>query len=82
MTSKNSDNIQNETTYHAFSLSNPYGPDGPNLPLLLRRLADLMDNAIEQHDSIADVLIDGSDVNEFGAWWTATVYVKRSTGPR
>lgn len=57
-----------------FSLSNPEGPAGPDLPLLLRRLADAIEEAGIASDDLLDVTFSGDDVNEHGSWWHATVY--------
>lgn len=57
-----------------FSLSNPEGSSGPDLPLLLRRVADAIEEAGILPEDLLDVAISGDQVNEHGSWWQATVY--------
>jgi len=57
-----------------FSLGNPKGPSGSDLPLLLRRLADVITEKGIAADELLDVTIGGDEVNEHGVWWRATVY--------
>jgi hypothetical protein len=56
------------------SLSNPAGPTSTDLPLLLRRLADLIEEFGITSDELLDVTISGDEVTEDGSWWNATVY--------
>lgn len=57
-----------------FSLSNPEGPSGPDLPLLLRRLADTIESQGIRPEDLLDVTLGSDEVNEHGTWWRATVY--------
>ncbi|WP_030529660.1 hypothetical protein [Phycicoccus jejuensis] len=57
-----------------FSVSNPEGPAGPDLPLLLRRVADAIEEAGIGSEELLDVTFCADEVNQHGAWWRATVY--------
>ncbi|WP_353952458.1 hypothetical protein V6K52_03160 [Knoellia sp. S7-12] len=57
-----------------FSLSNPEGPTGPDVVLLLRRVADAIEAEGVNSEDILDVTLSGDSVNEHGVWWSATVY--------
>ena len=61
-------------TCRHFSLSNAKGPSGPDLPLLLRRLADTIESEGIRPEDILDVTLVSDEINEHGAWWGATVY--------
>lgn len=65
---------EDEYTCRHLSLSNELGPSGPDLPLLLRRLADLIEAHGIDPEDVLDVTIGGDEVNEHGTWWQATVY--------
>lgn len=56
-----------------FSLSNPSGPDEENLPLLLRRLADQIEEQQIVSTDILDLTVS-SEITANGPWWSATVY--------
>lgn len=58
-------------TCHHFSQANPKGPGQSDVPALLRRVADSIEElgAIEVQD-----LTLSSDATEHGNWWSATVY--------
>ena len=55
------------------SLSNPEGEKGPDLPLLLRRVADLIEEFELDPVDISNLVIE-SEINEYGPWWSATLY--------
>jgi len=55
------------------SLANPRGNDETNLPMLLRRLADLLVELDIHQEDVLDVTIS-SQITERGPWWSATVY--------
>lgn len=57
-----------------FSLSNPEGPSGSDLVLLLRRVADAIESEGIESKDILDVTLSGDSANEYGIWWSATVY--------
>ena len=56
------------------ALSNPAGPQSSDLPLLLRRVADLIEEYGITDAELLDVTISGAEVTEFGSWWRAVVY--------
>lgn len=56
-----------------FALSNPSGPTEPDLPLLLRRVADAIEAKGIRPMDILDVTISQETTAE-GPWWSATVY--------
>jgi hypothetical protein len=66
--------VIDEYTCRHFSLSNPEGPSGPDLPLLLRRVADAIESEGILLRDLLDVTVGGEEVNEHGVWWRATVY--------
>ena len=71
------DNEQMESTSEPpcrhVSLANPRGREETNLPLLLRRVAELIeDEGIDPLD-ILDVTVS-SEITENGPWWSVTVY--------
>ncbi|MGO4604475.1 hypothetical protein [Terrabacter sp. 2YAF2] len=66
--------IEEEYTCRHFSLSNAEGPSGPDLPLLLRRLADTIESQGIRPADLLDVSIGSDEVNVHGTWWRATVY--------
>lgn len=59
---------------HHWSLSNPEGPTSNDLPLLLRRVADVIEAQGVSMDDILDLHISGDEVTEHGSWWRATLY--------
>jgi hypothetical protein len=65
-------------TIEHFSLANPRGQGQGNVPLLLRRIADV----IEEFGTaeIQDLVLH-ADVNEFGDWPSITVYFHRGQPP-
>jgi len=58
-------------TAEHFSLANPRGDGQGDVPLLLRRVADALEErgAVEIQD-----LVLHTEVNEFGGWPSITVY--------
>ncbi len=56
-----------------FSLSNPEGTSGPDLPLLLRRVADAIESEGIRPEDLLDVTVGGDMANEHGPGWRATV---------
>ena len=56
------------------ALSNPEGPTSSDLPLLLRRVADLIEEYAITDAELLDVTISGDEVTEFGSWWRASIY--------
>lgn len=56
------------------SLGNGEGPASNDLPLLLRRLADLIEEEGIKNDDILDLVVSGDQVTEYGNWWRATLY--------
>ncbi|MBV6726567.1 hypothetical protein [Nocardioides daeguensis] len=56
------------------SLSNPEGPASTDLPLLLHRVADTIEELGLTHDEILDLVISGDEITEYGSWWNATLY--------
>ena len=62
-------------TIEHFSLANPQGQGQGNVPLLLRRLADVIDELGAAE--IQDLVLHG-DANEFGDWPSITVYFHRA----
>jgi hypothetical protein len=56
-----------------FSLANPLKDGGGDLPRLLRRVADAIEDQAIQPDEILDLTIS-SDTTDSGPWWSATVY--------
>jgi len=65
-------------TIEHFSLANPRGQGQDDLPLLLRRVADLVE---ESGVSEVQDLILHSEANEFGDWPSITVYFHRASLP-
>ena len=65
-------------TIEHFSLANPKGPGQNNVPLLLRRVADL----IEESSAEVQDLVLHTEVNEFGNWPSVTVYFHRAAHGR
>ena len=65
--------VIDEYTCRHFSLSNPEGPSGPDLPLLLRRLADAIQSAGISSEALLDVSLGSDQINEYGTCWRATV---------
>jgi len=61
-------------TAEHFSLANPRGQSQDNVPLLLRNVADAIEEfgAVEIQD-----LVLHTEVNEFGDWHSITVYFHR-----
>jgi len=57
-----------------FSLCNPEGPSSADLPLLLRRVADAIEQAGIASGEVLDVVISGDQITEHGSWWRASVY--------
>ncbi len=66
--------MTDEYSCRHFSLNNPEGPSGPDLPLLLRRLADAIESEGIQPEDLLDVTLGSDEVNEHGARWRASVY--------
>jgi len=56
-----------------FSLTNPRDDGSTDLPRLLRRLADHIEDLGIQPMDVLDVTI-AQDITEDGPWWSATVY--------
>jgi len=56
-----------------FSLTNPRDDGSTDLPRLLRRLADHIEELGIQPMDVLDVTI-AQDITEDGPWWSATVY--------
>lgn len=56
------------------SLCNAYdGPHETDLPMLLRRVADMIEELEVQPMEILDLTI-ASEITENGPWWSATLY--------
>ena len=55
------------------SLVNPRGRNQANLPMLLRRVANLMVEMEIRPQDVMDVTFE-SEVTAEGPWWSATVY--------
>jgi hypothetical protein len=55
------------------SLANPRGTNQTNLPLLLRRVANLMAEMEIRSEDVMDLTF-ASEVTADGPWWSATVY--------
>lgn len=56
------------------SLANPRGGEHEtDLPHLLRRMADLIDEAGIRSVEILDLTVE-SEITENGPWWSATLY--------
>lgn len=66
--------MTDEYSCRRISLSNAEGPSGPDLPLLLRRLADAIESEGIQPEDLLDVTLGSDEVNEHGIWWRASVY--------
>ncbi|MFN8075944.1 MAG: hypothetical protein U0Q15_11060 [Kineosporiaceae bacterium] len=59
-----------------FSLANPVGKHQGDLPRLLRRMADQLEQDGIDGADILDLTIS-QDVTARGPWWSATVYWSR-----
>ncbi len=55
------------------SIANPRGPEETNLPLLLRRVAELIEDERMDPMDILDLTVS-SEITENGPWWSVTVY--------
>jgi hypothetical protein len=66
-------------TIEHFSLANPKGQGQNNVPLLLRRVADVI--AESGPASVQDLILH-TEVNEFGNWPSITVYFHRAAHGR
>jgi hypothetical protein len=66
-------------TIEHFSLANPKGQGQGNVPLLLRRVADVIENF--RTTEIQDLILR-TEVNEFGNWPSITVYFHRGQAVR
>ena len=53
------------------SIANPAGDGQEDLPALLRRSADLLEQLGDAE--VLDFVI-GNEINEHGKWWSATIY--------
>jgi hypothetical protein len=62
-------------TAEHFSLANPLGQGQGDVPLLLRRVAEVIEAFGEVE--IQDLLLH-TEVNEFGNWHSVTVYFHRN----
>ena len=60
-------------TCRHFSLANPRGPGATDLPLLLRRVADHIEEMGLQSVDVLHPNVD-SEITEDGPWWSVTVY--------
>ncbi len=62
------------------SVANPYGPEyGTDLPLLLRRVADQLEHdGFEPMDFLG--LTVEQDIEEFGPWFSVTLFLSPSSG--
>ena len=71
------DNEQMESTSEPrcrhVSMANPRGPEETNLPLLLRRVAKLIEDERIDPIDILDLTVS-SEITENGPWWSVTVY--------
>jgi hypothetical protein len=58
-------------TINHFSIANPRGPDQANVPALLRRAADALEEfgPVEVQD-----LVMGTEITAEGSWYDITVY--------
>lgn len=56
------------------SLCHPEGPTVENLPLLLRRVADLIEELDIKPDELLDVTFSNDDLTDDGFRWTAAIY--------
>jgi hypothetical protein len=63
----------NDWTCRHFSLANSAGPTATDLPLLLRRVADGIEQRKITPMQVRDLTVS-SETNEDGPWWSVTLY--------
>jgi len=71
--------MDEQWTCRHVSLSNPEGDGATDLPLLLRRVADLMEEEGIAPMDVMDLTVS-SDMTADGPWWTVTVYWSPGSG--
>lgn len=71
--------MDEQWTCRHVSLSNPADDGAADLPLLLRRVADLMDEEGIAPMDVMDLTVS-SDMTADGPWWTVTVYWSSGRG--